>query len=257
MLMMICGRGLLPERRHKLEIPRASTTRTTTFDDEHGHDGTVHRPREPVGSPTPAILEAANITKRFGGLAAVNDVDFTIPEGSIVSLIGRNGAGKTTFFNCSPASTRRRPARSSSTATTSPACRRTQVTKLGIARTFQNIRLFSEHDGARERAWSASTAARTASMLGVDRCARPRPSARGGESRDKSPRAARVRRPRRARRRARQEPALRRPAAARDRARAGHGAEAAAARRAGGRHEPAGDRRRSSASSAASATSWA
>ena len=45
------------------------------------------------------ILHAAKVTKRFGGLIAVNSVEFTIPEKSIVSLIGPNGAGKTTFFN--------------------------------------------------------------------------------------------------------------------------------------------------------------
>ena len=45
------------------------------------------------------VLRANAITKRFGGLIAVNNVEFTIPEGSIVSLIGPNGAGKTTFFN--------------------------------------------------------------------------------------------------------------------------------------------------------------
>jgi branched-chain amino acid transport system ATP-binding protein len=45
------------------------------------------------------ILRAVKVTKRFGGLVAVNTIDFTIPSGSIVSLIGPNGAGKTTFFN--------------------------------------------------------------------------------------------------------------------------------------------------------------
>ncbi|MEA2607618.1 MAG: branched-chain amino acid transport system ATP-binding protein [Chloroflexota bacterium] len=45
------------------------------------------------------VLQAVKVTKRFGGLVAVNSIDFTIPERSIVSLIGPNGAGKTTFFN--------------------------------------------------------------------------------------------------------------------------------------------------------------
>ena len=56
------------------------------------------------------ILEARKVTRRFGGLVAVSDVDFSIEEKSIVSLIGPNGAGKTTFFNPNrPASTSRPP----------------------------------------------------------------------------------------------------------------------------------------------------
>lgn len=51
------------------------------------------------GSDGTLVLRAHSVTKRFGGLVAVNQVDFTIPDRSIVSLIGPNGAGKTTFFN--------------------------------------------------------------------------------------------------------------------------------------------------------------
>jgi ABC-type branched-subunit amino acid transport system ATPase component len=52
-----------------------------------------------MNASAPPVLQATKVTKRFGGLVAVNSVDFTIPERSIVSLIGPNGAGKTTFFN--------------------------------------------------------------------------------------------------------------------------------------------------------------
>jgi branched-chain amino acid transport system ATP-binding protein len=88
------------------------------------------------------LLIAKGCTKRFGGLLAVNEVDFTIPRGGIVSLIGPNGAGKTTFFNMitglyvptegtitfdGAELTGRKPH---------------EVVRLGVARTFQNIRLF-------------------------------------------------------------------------------------------------------------------
>ncbi len=51
------------------------------------------------GTENGLVLDATKVTKRFGGLVAVNSIDFTIPHRSIVSLIGPNGAGKTTFFN--------------------------------------------------------------------------------------------------------------------------------------------------------------
>ena len=55
-------------------------------------------PAEPATSPE-TILQARRVTKQFGGLVAVKDIDLDIPEGGIVSIIGPNGAGKTTFFN--------------------------------------------------------------------------------------------------------------------------------------------------------------
>jgi branched-chain amino acid transport system ATP-binding protein len=88
-------------------------------------------------------LQADNVTIKFGGLVAVNDVSFVIPQHSVVSLIGPNGAGKTTFFNIltglyKPTSgyvelggidvTGRPPHK---------------IAQLGLARTFQNIRLFN------------------------------------------------------------------------------------------------------------------
>jgi branched-chain amino acid transport system ATP-binding protein len=87
-------------------------------------------------------LEARTVRKEFGGLVAVNDVDFVIPTGSIVSLIGPNGAGKTTFFNMLTGvykPTRGDVFFEGKRITGLPPH---VITKLGMARTFQNIRLF-------------------------------------------------------------------------------------------------------------------
>jgi branched-chain amino acid transport system ATP-binding protein len=88
------------------------------------------------------LLIAEQVRKEFGGLVAVNDVDFTIPEHSITSLIGPNGAGKTTFFNMLTGvykPTAGRIAFDEQDVTGKPPH---AITERGIGRTFQNIRLF-------------------------------------------------------------------------------------------------------------------
>ncbi len=89
------------------------------------------------------IFSADGMTKRFGGLVAVDNLDFFIPRGSISSIIGPNGAGKTTFFNCITGfytiddgdllfDGHRLNGKTPD-----------EITRAGIARTFQNIRLFN------------------------------------------------------------------------------------------------------------------
>jgi branched-chain amino acid transport system ATP-binding protein len=90
-----------------------------------------------------ALLDAKNISKTFGGVVAVDKVDFQIPERSIVSLIGPNGAGKTTFFNLITGIYE--PTTGNVVFDGKPlmGLKPHEVTERGIARTFQNIRLFS------------------------------------------------------------------------------------------------------------------
>jgi len=97
-----------------------------------------------MAKPTKNLLVADTIRKEFGGLTAVNDLDFTIPERSIVSLIGPNGAGKTTFFNMLTGlyqPTSGRIVFDETDVTDKPPH---AITKLGVGRTFQNIRLFPQ-----------------------------------------------------------------------------------------------------------------
>jgi branched-chain amino acid transport system ATP-binding protein len=88
------------------------------------------------------ILEAIQVRKEFGGLIAVNDVDFIIPRGNIVSLIGPNGAGKTTFFNTITGVYKPTAGAVYFEGQAIAGLPPHKVTGLGMARTFQNIRLF-------------------------------------------------------------------------------------------------------------------
>ncbi len=90
-----------------------------------------------------ALLEARGVSKRFGGLTALNAVDFTLEEGHIASIIGPNGAGKTTFFNVFTGIYVPEEGVVRFRDTVVLGRRPDQITELGICRTFQNIRLFS------------------------------------------------------------------------------------------------------------------
>jgi branched-chain amino acid transport system ATP-binding protein len=90
------------------------------------------------------ILEAQSVRKEFGGLVAVADLDFAIPTGSIVSLIGPNGAGKTTFFNMLTGVYTPTAGTIVFDGTNVTGKAPHTITKLGVGRTFQNIRLFPQ-----------------------------------------------------------------------------------------------------------------
>ncbi len=89
------------------------------------------------------LLAARQVTKVFGGLTAVNRVDLEIEKQMIASLIGPNGAGKTTFFNCLTGLYKPEMGVILFDGTSLIGRRPDQITSLGIARTYQNIRLFN------------------------------------------------------------------------------------------------------------------
>ncbi len=91
-----------------------------------------------------ALLSARGVTKRFGGLVAVNTFDFEIERGMIASLIGPNGAGKTTFFNCITGFYRPEEGEIWFDGHPLVGLSPDKIARHGIARTYQNIRLFPE-----------------------------------------------------------------------------------------------------------------
>src|SRR3972149_493341 len=89
------------------------------------------------------ILTSLQLTKRFGGLIALNQLDLDVTEQSIHSIIGPNGAGKTTYFNCVTGFYRAEEGRIFFNEQPIDTLTPDRITRLGIARTYQNIRLFA------------------------------------------------------------------------------------------------------------------
>jgi branched-chain amino acid transport system ATP-binding protein len=88
------------------------------------------------------LLEASHVTKTFGGLVAVNDISFKVPRAGIVSIIGPNGAGKTTFFNMLTGLYKPTTGRVTFEGRNITGKPPHVITRAGVARTFQNIKLF-------------------------------------------------------------------------------------------------------------------
>ncbi len=89
------------------------------------------------------MLETRQVSKFFGGLTAVNKVDLVVPENAIASIIGPNGAGKTTLFNCISGFYKPERGEIQFKGKLISGFQTNQVADLGIARTYQNIRLFA------------------------------------------------------------------------------------------------------------------
>ena len=132
---------------------------------------------------TPAVMRIEHAVKEFGGLVAVNDVSLDIPLHSIVSIIGPNGAGKTTLFNMMTGLYKPTSGRITLRDRNITRARPDVITKRGVARTFQNIRLFGAMTAlenvvvgrhARMRAGIVGSVLRTPRVRREERAARER-----------------------------------------------------------------------------------
>jgi len=103
---------------------------------------TASPPSTPRAPSVTAVMRIERVTKEFGGLVAVNDVSLDVPRHAIVSLIGPNGAGKTTLFNMLTGLYKPTSGRILLGERDISRSRPDVITGLGVARTFQNIRLF-------------------------------------------------------------------------------------------------------------------
>ncbi|MGH8905130.1 MAG: ABC transporter ATP-binding protein [Egibacteraceae bacterium] len=118
------------------------------------------------------LLAVTSLTVRFGGVTALSDVDLSISEGEILALIGPNGAGKTTVFNVVTGVFRPTEGQVHFAGQPIDGRKRYQITRLGIARTFQNIRLFPDMSAVENVMVGADARSRTSvpgAVLGLRR----------------------------------------------------------------------------------------
>ena len=129
--------------------PHIDTPQELDDSDARPVDRAAPTGRHARGEPVPehagdALLEVDHVTLRFGGVVALNDVSFSLRKGEIFGLIGPNGAGKTTCFNAMTGVYRPTSGSIRFDGESVVGKKKHEITRSGIARTFQNVRLFPE-----------------------------------------------------------------------------------------------------------------
>lgn len=129
-----------------------------------------------VGPAGETLLEIDHVTLRFGGVVALNDVDFSIKRGEILGLIGPNGAGKTTCFNVMTGVYTPTAGEVRFNGKVISGNKPHKINQLGIARTFQNIRLFPEMSALENVLVGCDARHKTSVMGALFRAYRVRPT---------------------------------------------------------------------------------
>ncbi len=135
-------------------------------------DTTAHLPARAASQPPPVLLQLDGACKAFGGVVAVNDVSFTVNANEIVALIGPNGAGKSTTFNLITRVLGASAGRITVCGTDIDGATPQQIARLGVARTFQHVKLIPDMTVLENVALGAHLRGRAgalASMLRLDR----------------------------------------------------------------------------------------
>jgi branched-chain amino acid transport system permease protein len=139
-MMRFRRQGLIPERAAVTALTHAEQTAVPTRGAIAGGLAPLHRKAIDPGRP---LLEIKGLSKSFGGIHAVRNVDLTVMPGSIVGIIGPNGSGKTTFFNLVTGLTQPSSGSVMLAGEDVTGLPPHVIVERGIARTFQNLRLFS------------------------------------------------------------------------------------------------------------------
>jgi len=141
-MMIFRPQGIIPSRQRAAELTDEVPEDAPVDDDEPVAPGTATAGAVVVGEAAPDVVTIGAVTMEFGGVVALKDVSLTVRKGEILAIIGPNGAGKTTLFNCITGVFDPTAGAIELNGASIVGRRPHRITEAGVARTFQNIRLF-------------------------------------------------------------------------------------------------------------------